>query len=91
VIRVTTLPIEGDAEPFDPENPGPFAAMAGTQLVRLEGDAAVVHDEEGREHVIYPGGLAIRPDGSGDGEVLFTTQTRFAREGRRRLWGLAGG
>jgi hypothetical protein len=65
--------IEGDAAAWDPENPGPFAEKAGSQLIRTEGGTAIVRTKDGPEMPVYPGWLAVRPDGSADGEARFTT------------------
>lgn len=89
-MRVATRPLEGDAEAFDPENPEPFIALAGDRLIAVEGGTARVREEDGHEMTVYPGWLAIRPDGSGDGEALFTSQANFGPDAPR-LWGPAGG
>ena len=65
--------IEGPAAAWDPEDPGPFEDMAGSQLVRVDGETAVIRTKDGHEMPVYPGWLVIRPDGSTDGEARFTT------------------
>ncbi|HMH94020.1 MAG TPA: hypothetical protein VK586_23440 [Streptosporangiaceae bacterium] len=89
-MRVTTIPLEGEAEAFDPENPGPFIRLAGDRLIRIAGGTALVREEDGHEMTVYRGWLVIRPDGSGDGEALFTSQSNFGQDAPR-LWGPAAG
>jgi hypothetical protein len=85
-MRVSTRPLEGDAEAWDPDSPGPFADLAGSQLVSVAGTTAVVRDQDGHEMTVWPGYLVIRPDGAGDGEAFFTSQARFG-PGTARVWG----
>jgi hypothetical protein len=70
-MRVATIPLDGEVQPFDPQAPGPFADLAGSQLVRLEGGTAVVRTQGGTEDTAYPGWLVFRADGSEDGEAVF--------------------
>jgi hypothetical protein len=75
-MRVATRELQGDAEAWDPGNPAPFLALAGSRVIRVEGETAVVTSNgapEGTEMTVYPGWLAVRADGSGDGEALFAT------------------
>ena len=75
-MRVETRPLAGDAEAWDPENPGPFEALAGSRFIRTEGETAIVTSRgapDGTEMPVYPGWLVIRADGSTDGEALFAT------------------
>jgi hypothetical protein len=64
LMRVTTnpVPITGDAEPWDPDNPRKFTELAGDAFLRREGDTAIVTGPDGIEDVIHPGWLVIRPD-----------------------------
>lgn len=53
-----------EAEPLDPADPGPFARLAGEQLVRVNPDGtALVRAQDGREMTVGPGWLAVVPDG----------------------------
>jgi hypothetical protein len=72
-MRVKLLPLEGEAEPFDPADPAPFTAIAGSQLVEVAGGVARVRTQRGVEMTAYPGWFAVRPDGSADGEVVFAS------------------
>jgi len=84
-MRVTTnpVPVTGDAVPFDPDNPGPFAAAAGEWFLRTEGRTAVVRDQSGNEDVIYPGWLVIWADG---GTVPHFTNAANLGEGDTFFW-----
>jgi hypothetical protein len=84
-MRLATNPLSADAEPLDPGNPGPFIALAGSQFVRMDGDAALYTSREGREGRAYPGWLVIRPDGSDD--ALFADPENV---GDGRVWGAVG-
>jgi hypothetical protein len=89
-MRVATIPMEADAEVWDPAHPEAFLRLAGTRYLRTEGDVAVVLNDDGREDSVWPGWSVIRPDGSGDGEAIFTAQREFDGTGpRRSAWRLA--
>lgn len=87
-MRVQARPLAGDAEAWDPENPGPFQALAGTQFTGTDGDLALVRMRNGCVMHAHPGWLVIRPDGSGDGEAVFTVPENVGDQG---LWGPAAG
>ncbi len=72
-MRVSTRPLEGAAEAWDPADPGPFQALAGSQFAGREGDTALIRTQGGCVMHAHPGWLVIRADGSGDGEALFTS------------------
>jgi len=71
-MRGATNQIEGEFTAWDPADPRPFIAAAGTRFIRAEGDRAVVWNENGTEADVYPGWLAFRPDGSGPDGAIFT-------------------
>jgi hypothetical protein len=75
-LRARTIPVEGPAAVWDPANPGKFAALAGSQLVAVRGDIAVIRTQGGDEVTVHPGWVVIVPDGSGPGEAVFTTPER---------------
>lgn len=50
-----TAAMQCEGARFDPADPGPFAALAGDHLVRLEDGSAVVRTGDGREMSVYPG------------------------------------
>jgi hypothetical protein len=62
-MQVITQRISGEAEPFNPEDPQAFTALAGDQLTAVDGDMAVVRTRSGQELRLPAGWLAIRPDG----------------------------
>jgi hypothetical protein len=70
-MRLAARPVTASAEPWDPADPGPFRALAGSQFLRADGDRAVVRTQSGREMSIDPGWLVILPDGGGDGDAAF--------------------
>ncbi len=70
-MRLTTKPVSADAAPWDPADPGPFTALAGSQFLGADGDLAVIRTAGGCVMHVHPGWLAARPDGSADGEALF--------------------
>lgn len=75
-MRVATIPMEAEAEAWDPGDPEPFKRLAGTRYLRTEGEKAIVMTTcapDGAETAVYPGWLAVRADGSGDGQALFVT------------------
>jgi len=86
-MRIATNQISAGAEPLDPENPGPFIAMAGSQFIAMDGDTARYRSREGREGRAYPGWLVIRRDGTGDGQALFADPTNV---GDGEIWGRDG-
>jgi hypothetical protein len=74
-MRGKTNLLEGELEVWDPANPGPFTALAGTRLLRVIGDGTAVirsADPDGTEDTVYPGWLVFRADGSGDDGAVFT-------------------
>jgi hypothetical protein len=79
-MRVATRPIEGDAAAWDPENPGPFEALAGSMFAGQDGDLGLVRTKGGCTMHIHPGWLVIRPDGTGDGEAIFTVPENLGDE-----------
>jgi len=83
-VRLTTNPLTADAEAWDPANPAPFTRLAGSQYLGTDGDTALYRSREGREGRAWPGWLVIRPDGSGDGEALFTDPVNV---GDGEIWG----
>jgi hypothetical protein len=91
-VQLTTQPLTGDGEAFDPQDPGPFARLAGSQLVRFNGGTAIIRTRGGDgipsvEMPVYPGWLVIRPAGSGDGEALFLAPENV---GEGQTWGITG-
>lgn len=82
-MRVATIPMEGDAEFWDPADPGPFLRLAGTRYLRAEGEVAVILNGDGREDYVYPGWAVIRPDGSGAGEAIFTPAKNLGEQSPR--------
>jgi hypothetical protein len=72
-MRGSTNQLEGEFTVFDPADPQPFIAAAGTRLLRVEDGKAVVRNGDGTESYAYPGWLAFRPDGSGPDSAVFTT------------------
>jgi hypothetical protein len=73
---VETVPLRAKAAYWDPADPEPFLALAGTRYLRTEGETAVVTSNgapEGTEMTVYPGWAVIRAAGSGDGQALFVT------------------
>jgi hypothetical protein len=70
-MRVATRPLQGDAAAWDPENPGPFEALAGSMFEGRDGDLALVRTKSGCVMHVHPGWLVIRPDGSEDGKAIF--------------------
>jgi hypothetical protein len=86
-MRVTRnlTPVEAEAEAWGPATREKFTALAGAQFLREEDGNAVVLTTEGREDVVYPGGLVIRPDGSGDGEAQFAGAQQLGT-GRLCAW-----
>mgnify|MGYP001581131755 CR=1 FL=1 len=72
-LRARERPAEGPAAVWDPADPGDFTRLAGSQLVRVDGDTAWIRTGNGGEMPVYPGWLVILPDGAGDGQAVFTT------------------
>lgn len=73
-MRGKTNLLEGELTVWDPADPGPFTAAAGTRLTAVNGDGTAVirsADPQGTEDVIYPGWLVFRADGSGDDDAVF--------------------
>lgn len=85
LVRLTTRPLEADAEPWDPSDPEPFKALAGSQFIGTDGDLAVFRGRDGCVGHAHPGWLAVRIDGAGDGEAIFMTPDH-AGEGRTAVW-----
>jgi hypothetical protein len=75
-LRARTIPAEGPAAVFDPADTGEFARLAGSQLVSVSDDIAVVLTEGGDEVTVHRGWVVIAPDGTGDGHAVFTTPER---------------
>ena len=75
-LRATTIAFEGPAVAWDPDDQAVFRALAGRQFLRVEHGNAVVLTEDGHETAVYPGWLVILPDGSVDGQALFSAPTR---------------
>jgi hypothetical protein len=87
-MRGTTNHLEGEFTPFDPADPGPFAAAAGTRLIRVNGDGTATirsADPDGNEDTVHPGWLAFRPDGSGEGGAVFVAPGNVS-EGASTVW-----
>jgi hypothetical protein len=78
-MRVTKnlVPAGGEAEAFDPAEPARFAALAGERLLRLEGDTAVILNDDGSETVVYPGWVMVLPDGAGPRGAQFHAPGRI--------------
>jgi hypothetical protein len=86
---VETVPMRAKAALWDPADPEPFLRLAGTRYLRAEGDLAITRNDDGTEDSVYPGWAVIRPDGSGDGEAIFTAQWEFGGDGTPRgVWRL---
>jgi len=75
-MRARTIPVEGPAAVFDPASPAEFIAKAGSQLVGVRGEVAVVLTAGGDEVTVHSGWVVIVPDGEGDGGAVFTTPER---------------
>lgn len=75
-LRARTIPAEGPAAVFGQSSPEEFARLAGSQLVRVSGDTAVVLTKGGDEVTVHPGWVVIAPDGAGDGHAVFTAPER---------------
>jgi hypothetical protein len=75
-MRAETITFEGPAAAWDPEDQEPFRAVAGSQVLRVEDGNAVVLTADGHETTVYPGWLAILPEGDGDGRALFAAPNR---------------
>jgi hypothetical protein len=75
-VSRNAAPVEGDAEAWGEGTRGRFIELAGSQFLREEAGNAVV-SVDGREDVMYPGWLVIRPDGSGDGEAQFASERQL--------------
>lgn len=73
-MRGSTNQLEGEFTVWNPADPGPFIAAAGTRLVRVNEDGTVTirsADDGGTEDTVHPGWLAFRPDGSGQDGAVF--------------------
>jgi hypothetical protein len=88
-MRVATRPFEGPAAYWDPEDPGPFAALAGPMLTGRDGDLALITTAGGCVMHVHPGWAVILPDGNGDGQAVFTPPDNIG-DGGTCLWRLAG-
>lgn len=84
-MRVATRPMDGTAEAWDPANPEPFRALAGSQFLGADGDTAKVRTRGGRVEHAGPGWLVIRPDGCG--EVILAAPENLG--GEYSVWGEA--
>lgn len=74
-MRGSTNLLEGELTPWNPADPGPFLAAAGTRVARVNGDGTVTirsADPDGTEDTVYPGWLVFRADGSGEDMAVFT-------------------
>jgi hypothetical protein len=87
-VRLTTRPLEADAEPWDPANPEPFKVLAGEQFLGVDGDLAVFRGRGGCVGHAHPGWLAVRVDGAGEGDVIFMTP-EHAGGGPSATWDVA--
>lgn len=67
-MRAETISFEGPAAAWDPDNRGPFAALAGGAFLWQTDGNAVVLTADGHEQVIYPGWLVVVPE---SGRPLF--------------------
>ena len=81
--RVKSRELPGEKTAWDPQDPGPFAAVAGSQFVRADGDCAVVRTGSGDEMTVPPGWLAIGLDAGG---VLFSSPDNYGDD-PGLLWG----
>lgn len=70
-MRGTTNPLEGEFEPWVPANPDAFTRLAGTRFLRVDGDNAIVLNDDGSETVVHPGWLVFRADGSREDGAVF--------------------
>jgi hypothetical protein len=86
-MRIQTRPLEADAEAWDPANPGPFIALAGSQFVAADGDTALIRTQGGCVMHAHPGWVVIRVDGSADGEARFAAPENVG--GAASTWGTA--
>ena len=71
-----TNDLEGEFTEFDPADPAPFLAAAGTRVTAVNEDGTVTirsSDPEGTPETVHPGWLVFRPDGSGPGGGIFTS------------------
>jgi hypothetical protein len=73
-MRGSTNHLEGEFTAWDPSDPAPFTAAAGTRLLRVNEDGTVTvrsADPGGTEDTVHPGWLAFRADGSGQDGAVF--------------------
>jgi hypothetical protein len=73
-MRGKTNLLEGEIEAWDPQSPEAFTRLAGTRLIRVNGNGTVTirsADAAGTEDTVYPGWLAFRADGSGEDGAVF--------------------
>jgi hypothetical protein len=63
-MRLTTRPLQAAAAAWDPADPEPFKALAGSQFAGTDGDLAVIRTQGGCTMHVHPGWLAFRIDGS---------------------------
>lgn len=83
---LTTNPRTADEEPWDPDNPVAFIALAGSQFIRAgDSGTAVIRTRGGTEMTIYPGWVAVRIHGSEPGQVLFLTPEQVG-DGAADTW-----
>lgn len=70
-MRGATNLLEGEFKVWDPANPEPFTALAGPRLIRVEGEIAVIRNDDRSETRVYPGWLVFRADGSAEDGAVF--------------------
>lgn len=62
-MRITTNPVGGDAEPWDPAAPSPFTSLAGSRFEGTQGENALFRTWDGDLMAVLPGWLVIRLEG----------------------------
>lgn len=92
-MRGSTNYLEGEFTPWDPSDPAPFTAAAGSRLLRVNGDGTAVirsADAAGTEDTIHPGWLVFRPDGSGEDGAVFVAPGNVS-DGTATVWRVTAG
>jgi len=65
-VRIATIPVEAEAEPWDPQDQEPFKALTGPQFLGVDEDGvtALVRAPGGCVQHVHPGWLAFKVTGA---------------------------